>query len=109
MPDNGGRPFSAASVDRRLPGNDDILRDATIREVSQVVFSASPLKALVGYISQPFNAEGGPPSWGSLKSETVKCIVYYTLYIVKYRPVLSSERASDIKTRNGRTVLKIWS
>jgi hypothetical protein len=39
----------------------------------------------------------GPPDWGSLKSETVKCIVYCTLYIIKDRPVLSSERAPHLK------------
>jgi hypothetical protein len=44
--DNGGRPFSAASVDSLLPGDDDILRDATIQEVSQAVFSASQLGVL---------------------------------------------------------------
>jgi hypothetical protein len=54
--DNGGIPFSAASVDSPLPG-DDVLRDATTQEVSQAVFSESPLGALVGYISRPFNAE----------------------------------------------------
>jgi hypothetical protein len=45
-----------ASVDSPLPG-DDVLRGATIREVSQAVFSVSQLRALVGYISQLFNAE----------------------------------------------------
>jgi hypothetical protein len=29
---------------------DDVVRDETIEEVSQAVFSASPLRALVGYI-----------------------------------------------------------
>jgi hypothetical protein len=38
-----------------------------------------------------------PPGWRSLNSETVKFIVYRTLYIVKDRPVLSSERAPNIK------------
>jgi hypothetical protein len=55
--DNGGRPFSAASVDSLLPGDEDVLRDATIREVLQVVFSAGQLGALVGYIRRPFNTE----------------------------------------------------
>jgi hypothetical protein len=55
--DNGGRPFTTASVDSPLPGDDDVLQGATIREVSQAVFSASQLGALVGYISRPFNAE----------------------------------------------------
>jgi hypothetical protein len=31
--------------------SDDVVRDATIEEMSQVVFSASPLGALGGYIS----------------------------------------------------------
>jgi hypothetical protein len=34
---------------------------------------------------------------GESQSETVKCIVYCTLYIVKDRHVLSSERAPHIK------------
>jgi hypothetical protein len=46
-----------ASVDSLLPGDEDILQDATIREVSKAVFSASLLGALGGYVSQPFNAE----------------------------------------------------
>jgi hypothetical protein len=37
-------------------GDDDVLRDATIEEVSQAVFSASPLGALGGYISRPIEA-----------------------------------------------------
>jgi hypothetical protein len=39
-----------ASVHSPLPGNEDLLRDATIQEV----FSAS---LLGGYISRPFTAE----------------------------------------------------
>jgi hypothetical protein len=31
-------------------GDDDVVRDATIEELSQAVFSASPLGALGGYI-----------------------------------------------------------
>jgi hypothetical protein len=50
--DNGGRPFTTA-----LPGDDDVIRRARIREVSQAVFTASQLGALVGYIKRPFNAE----------------------------------------------------
>jgi hypothetical protein len=50
MSDNGGRPFTAASVDSLLPGDEDVLRDATIHEVSQAVFSASQLGVLIGYI-----------------------------------------------------------
>jgi hypothetical protein len=45
-----------ANVDSPLPG-DDILRDATIQQVLQAVFSASPLEALGGYISRLFNTE----------------------------------------------------
>jgi hypothetical protein len=56
MSDNGGRPFSAASVDSLLPGDEDVLRDATIHEVSQAVFSASQLGALIGYKRRLFNA-----------------------------------------------------
>jgi hypothetical protein len=52
--DNGGRQFSATSVDSPLPDNNDVLRDATMREVLQAVFLASPLG---GYISRPSNAE----------------------------------------------------
>jgi hypothetical protein len=37
-------------------GDDDVLYDATIEEMSQVVFSASPLGALGGYISRPTKA-----------------------------------------------------
>jgi hypothetical protein len=48
---NGGRQFSVASVDGLLPSDKDVLRDATIQEVSQAMFSASQLGALVGYIS----------------------------------------------------------
>jgi hypothetical protein len=32
---------------------DDVVRDATIEEMSEVVFSASPLGALGGYIIRP--------------------------------------------------------
>jgi hypothetical protein len=46
-----------ASVDSLLPGDDDVLRGATIREVSQAVFPASQLGVLVGYLRRPFNAE----------------------------------------------------
>jgi hypothetical protein len=55
--DNGGRPFTTASVDSPLPGDDDVLRGATIREVSQAAFTASQLGALIGYICRPFNAQ----------------------------------------------------
>jgi hypothetical protein len=34
-------------------GDDDVVRDATIEEMSQAVFSASPLGALGGYIFRP--------------------------------------------------------
>jgi hypothetical protein len=57
MSDNGRRLFSVASVDSLLPGDEDVLRDETIHEVSQVVFSGNLLGALGGYISRPFNAE----------------------------------------------------
>jgi hypothetical protein len=50
--DCGGRPFTAASVDSPLPGDDEVLRDARIRDLSQAVFSASQLGALVGYIRE---------------------------------------------------------
>jgi hypothetical protein len=33
--------------------DDDVVRDATIKQMSQAVFSASPLGALGDYISQP--------------------------------------------------------
>jgi hypothetical protein len=46
-----------ASVDSPLPGDNDILRGATICEESQAVFPASQLGVLVGYIRRPFNAE----------------------------------------------------
>jgi hypothetical protein len=39
-----------ASVDSRCWGDEDILRGATIREVSPAVFTAGQLGALVGYI-----------------------------------------------------------
>jgi hypothetical protein len=35
---------------------DDVVREATIEEMSQAVFSASPLEALGGYISRPAEA-----------------------------------------------------
>jgi hypothetical protein len=38
--DNGRRPFTTASVDSALPGDEDVLRGATIREVSPAVFSS---------------------------------------------------------------------
>jgi hypothetical protein len=34
-------------------GVDDLVRDATIEEMSEAVFSASPLGALGGYIIRP--------------------------------------------------------
>jgi hypothetical protein len=34
-------------------GDDDVVRDATIEEMSQAVFSTSQLGALGGYISRP--------------------------------------------------------
>jgi hypothetical protein len=34
-------------------GDDDVARDVTIEEMSQAVFSASPLGALGGYITRP--------------------------------------------------------
>jgi hypothetical protein len=34
-------------------GDDDVVHDATIEEMSQAVFSASPLGALGGYIILP--------------------------------------------------------
>jgi hypothetical protein len=36
----------------RLDG-DDVVRDATIKQMSRAVFSASPLRALGGYIIHP--------------------------------------------------------
>jgi hypothetical protein len=48
---------TTASVDSPLPGDDDVLRGATIREESQVVFLASQFRELVSYISRPFDAE----------------------------------------------------
>jgi hypothetical protein len=38
--DNGGRPVTTASVYSPLPGDDEVLRGAIIREVSQAVFSS---------------------------------------------------------------------
>jgi hypothetical protein len=37
-------------------GDDDVVRDATIEEMSQAEFSASPLGALGSYISRPTKA-----------------------------------------------------
>jgi hypothetical protein len=37
----------------RCLGDDDVVRDATIEQVSQAVFTASPLGALGDYISEP--------------------------------------------------------
>jgi hypothetical protein len=34
-------------------GDDDVVRDATIEEMSQAVFSANPLGTLGGYIIRP--------------------------------------------------------
>jgi hypothetical protein len=51
--DNGGRPVTTASVDSPLPGDDDVLRGATICEVSQAVFSVGQLGGLGGYIRRP--------------------------------------------------------
>jgi hypothetical protein len=48
---------TTASVDSPLPGDDDVIRRARIREVSQAVFPASQLGPLVGYIRRPFSAE----------------------------------------------------
>jgi hypothetical protein len=55
--DNGGRPVTTASVDIPFPGDDDVLRGARLREVSQAAFPASQLGALVGYTWRPFGAE----------------------------------------------------
>jgi hypothetical protein len=40
------RPVSVASVDSSLLGDDDVLRDAAIREVSQAVFSIRSVRRL---------------------------------------------------------------
>jgi hypothetical protein len=37
----------------RCLGYDDVVRDATIEQTSQAVFSAGPLGALGDYISEP--------------------------------------------------------
>jgi hypothetical protein len=37
----------------RCLDDDDVVSDATIEQMSQAVFSASPLGALGGYISRP--------------------------------------------------------
>jgi hypothetical protein len=42
---------------QRLPGDDDVIRRARIREVSQAVFTASQLGALIGYIRRPVSTE----------------------------------------------------
>jgi hypothetical protein len=47
---------STASVYNLLLGDDDVVRDATIEEMSQVVSSANPLGALGSYISRPTKA-----------------------------------------------------
>jgi hypothetical protein len=44
------------SVYNSLLGDYDVVRDATTEEISQAVFSASPLGALGGYISRPTKA-----------------------------------------------------
>jgi hypothetical protein len=63
-----GNVNKPGSVDSPLPGNDDVLWDATIQEVSQAVFPASPLRAFRGYISRPFNGE-----LVSFRNEAVQC------------------------------------
>jgi hypothetical protein len=65
----GGRLLR--SVDSPLPGDDDVIRRARIREVSPAVFTASQLGALVGYIRRPFSAEFSEESerWKSVNAE----------------------------------------
>jgi hypothetical protein len=41
------------SVYSLLMGGDDVVHDATIEQMSQAVFSGSPLGALGGYMSRP--------------------------------------------------------
>jgi hypothetical protein len=55
----------------RCLGDDDVVRDATIEQVSQAVFSASPLGALGDYISRPtkLNAVSVEVSVSELVSE----------------------------------------
>jgi hypothetical protein len=47
-------------------GDDDVVRDATIEQMSQAVFSASPLGALGDYINRPtkLNQAGHEPQRG---------------------------------------------
>jgi hypothetical protein len=45
------------AVTTALPGDDDVIQRARIREGSQAVFTASQLGALIGYIRRPFNGE----------------------------------------------------
>jgi hypothetical protein len=52
-----GARFSTASVDNSWPDEEDVVREATTEEMSQAVFSASPLGALGNYISRLTNAE----------------------------------------------------
>jgi hypothetical protein len=44
---------STASVYNSLLGDDDVVRNAKIEQMSQAVFSTSPLGALGGYIIRP--------------------------------------------------------
>jgi hypothetical protein len=52
------RCWTAGSGPMGCLGDDDVVRDATIQEMSQAVFSASPLGVLRGYISRPIKAVG---------------------------------------------------
>jgi hypothetical protein len=45
--------------DNGLPSDDDMVRDTTIEEMSQAVFSASPLRAVRGYIILPTRLNSG--------------------------------------------------
>jgi hypothetical protein len=47
------RCWGAASRPMSCLGDEDVIQDATIQEAMQVVFSASLLRTLGGYISRP--------------------------------------------------------
>jgi hypothetical protein len=69
----GGRLLR--SVDSPLPGDNDVIRRARIRVVSEAVFPASQRGALVGYIRRQFSAEFSfseeSERWKSVDAELV--------------------------------------
>jgi hypothetical protein len=100
------RPVTRQRLDKHIPEEAYERNDRTsisIQRISQQAFSKIETLCFLrgpcrGFIKGP-----------CFKSETVKYTVYCTLYIVKDRPVLSSERAPHLKKPQWSDIIKIWS